>query len=163
MQNLSKVEKVTKQGEDEYFDFRHLIAVNKDVKKAVETLGYLLFDDPNTFDGVDLTFLGQFDYITAVPIQIALSYIERLNIMIGNPNVNFILTGINKEWVPALQKWGYEAWEWEIEETEEDRIIQLTPDNGKVSIYGKEYDVADVIEALDLRERVDSQLKMKLS
>lgn len=147
------------EGEVE-FDFRHLVRIDGNVEEAVRTLSVVTIGDANALDGVDLNFLKDFDYITAVPIQIALSYIERANLIKGNPNVNFIVTGIDKEWVPTLQKMGYIAWE--VEKVEEEltgeEVLELTPDNGKVSIYGKVYDVADIIEALDLRQRVDEAL-----
>lgn len=149
------------EGEVE-FDFRHLVRIDGNVEEAVKTLSMIIIGDANALDGVDLNFLKDFDYITAVPIQIALSYVERANLIKGNPNINFIITGIDKEWVPTLQKMGYVAWE--VEKTEEvltgEEVLELTPDNGKVSIYGKVYDVADIIEALDLRQRVDAALNV---
>lgn len=88
-------------------DFRFLVKVNPDNPKgATEALGGLLEGNREAFD-VDLDFLKQQDFITAVPIEIALTIPMRSQIMYCNPECNFIITGVPTSRVAKLLRYGY--------------------------------------------------------
>jgi len=91
-------------------EFRVLIRVNKDQPEiAVKALGYKVVGDVNAFSEVDLDFIRKQDFITAVPIEIALTLKDRVEALYSHPNLRFIVTGVPARRVPNLYDLGYTA------------------------------------------------------
>lgn len=92
-------------------EFRVLIRVNKDQPEiAVKSLGYKVVGDVNAFSEVDLDFIRKQDFITAVPIEIALTLKDRVEMLYSHPNLKFVVTGVPVQRVPRLYELGYTAY-----------------------------------------------------
>jgi len=89
-------------------DFRIVVKVNpEDPKKALQFLSERVTGKKWLLDGTDLEFVGSQDYITAVPIEIALDMETRAKLIYLNPNVRIIVTGVPANRVAHLREYGY--------------------------------------------------------
>ena len=92
-------------------EFRYLFRVNAENPEiAVKALGFAVTGDPKSFRGIETSFVKNQDFITAVPIDIALSVPERAHIIYRYPDCQFIVTGVPAQRVANLADFGYKAY-----------------------------------------------------
>ena len=91
-------------------EFKYLVKVDKsNTVSSLRTLANLLGHVVNVFDKLDVEFIQDQDYITAVPVEIALSVQERQAILEKYPETRYIITGVRAEDVQRMQNYGYEV------------------------------------------------------
>ena len=109
-------------------NWRKIVEVVPDeVELALEVLALELGLEENTFKGVDLNALKDAEYITAVPIELALTADDRETIMRSNPNIRFVITRVQSDRVSIMvSELGYEliAVDDYLEDIEEDDEIE---------------------------------------
>lgn len=72
------------------------------VDSALETLAVSMGFEENIFSGVDINVLKDAEYITAVPIEIALTSEEREVIINKHPEVKYVVTKVRPERVNEM-------------------------------------------------------------
>ena len=90
-------------------DWRQIVGINGNPEAAVECLAKQVTGNAEAFKGVDLdTIHDKFEYITAVPIEIALTTDARHVLMKSTPEVRWIITGVTPESVKRMvNEYGY--------------------------------------------------------
>lgn len=83
-------------------DWRLLVESKGRGLEARGVLAELLTGDRSALDGADENILSQQDFITAVPIEIALSVPERARIRKAMPDCKWIVTGVPEKDVERL-------------------------------------------------------------
>ena len=84
-------------------DWRQIVGINENPEAAVEFLAKQVTGNAEAFKGVNLdTIHGKFEYITAVPIEIALTTDARHVLMKNTPEVRWIITGVTPESVKRM-------------------------------------------------------------
>lgn len=84
-------------------DFKYLVKVNpNDPLAAARKLGQLILNNENAFSGVDATWIAKQDYITALPVAIALTVEMRAVVQANSPDTKFIVTGVTSANVADL-------------------------------------------------------------
>lgn len=93
-------------------DFKFLVKVNpSDPTLAIKKLGLFVLGNENAFSSVDPDWAGKQDFITAVPIAIALTVDMRAVIQANSPSTRFIVTGVTTENVKDLKEnFGYKVY-----------------------------------------------------
>lgn len=108
-------------------DFKVLVKVNpEDSKAAVRKLGEKVLNDETAFASVDPVWVRKQDYITALPVQVALTVEMRAVVQANSPDTKFIVTGVTSENVDSLiNEFGYKVYPtYTIEDT-------VNPENDK--------------------------------
>lgn len=89
-------------------EFKFIVKVTPNhPEKAVEKLGEVVEKDKTAFQAVDLDFVRKCDFITAVPIEIALTTDLRMRNLYFYPDLRFIVTGVPASRVQNLIEFGY--------------------------------------------------------
>lgn len=93
-------------------DFKYLVKVNpSDPALAIKKLGLSVLGNENAFSSVDPDWASKQDFITAVPIAIALTVDMRAVIQANSPSTRFIVTGVTTENVKDLKEnFGYKVY-----------------------------------------------------
>lgn len=93
-------------------DFKYLVKVNpSDPTLAIKKLGSFVLGNENAFSSVDPNWASKQDFITAVPIAIALTVDMRAVIQANSPSTRFIVTGVTTENVKDLKEnFGYKVY-----------------------------------------------------
>lgn len=93
-------------------DFKFLVKVNpSDPVLAIKKLGLFVLGNENAFSSVDPNWASKQDFITAVPIAIALTVDMRAVIQANSPSTRFIVTGVTTENVKDLKEnFGYKVY-----------------------------------------------------
>ena len=86
-------------------DFKVQVKVNSNPIEALKLLGKEVVGRADAFtrDNIDLSWIEKQDYITAVPIQIALTTEMRDEVMDKNPECRFIVTGVQNSGAEFLE------------------------------------------------------------
>lgn len=97
-------------------DFKILVKVAKTHElDTVKTLGKAIEGNEEAFLDVDPTWVSKQDFITAVPIEVALTMEVRDAVMKNNSNCRFIVTGVPVERVKTLvDRYGYQVLQTEV-------------------------------------------------
>lgn len=83
--------------------FNYLVKVDQsDPLVAVKKLGQLVTGNRDAFANVDVTWARKQDYLTAVPIAIALTVEMRAVCQANSPDIKFIITGVTADNVASL-------------------------------------------------------------
>lgn len=92
-------------------NFKFLVKVDpSNPKRAAEKLGELILNDKNVFASVDPTWTEKQDYITALPIAVALTVEMRAVVQANSPDTKFIVTGVTTKNVSKLiDDFGYKV------------------------------------------------------
>lgn len=89
-------------------NFRVIVKVGAEPLKALQKLGQVVTGNDQDFVSVDLDWIAKCEYITAVPVEIALSMEERAVLMKHVPTCEFIVTGIPANKVKRMvDRYGY--------------------------------------------------------
>lgn len=89
-------------------EFRFIVKVDHSNPIAtLQKLGELVCEDQKAFDGVDVDFVQQQNFITAVPVEIALTTELRAKTLYFNPECRFIVTGVPVNRLSNLLEFGY--------------------------------------------------------
>ena len=89
-------------------EFKFIVRVTPNrPEKALEKLGEVVEKDRTAFQAVDLDFVRKCDFITAVPIEIALTTDLRMRNLYFYPDLRFIITGVPASRVQNLIELGY--------------------------------------------------------
>lgn len=89
-------------------EFKFIVKVTPNrPEKALEKLGEVVEKDKTAFQAVDLDFVRKCDFITAVPIEIALTTDLRMRNLYFYPDLRFIVTGVPASRVQNLIEFGY--------------------------------------------------------
>ena len=93
-------------------DFKVLVKVNpEDSKAAVRKLGEKVLNDETAFASVDPVWVRKQDYITVLPVQVALTVEMRAVVQANSPDTKFIVTGVTSENVDSLiNEFGYKVY-----------------------------------------------------
>lgn len=115
----------------------------KEVKAALKDK--LKFDEGVNFDNLEEGFIENQDYITVVPIQIALDMETRSRVIETMPTCKFIVTGVSEENLDRLLSLGFTVVNMS-EYVSEDSTVKST--NPKDIL--KDHSWAEIKDALDL-------------
>ena len=89
-------------------EFKFIVKVTPNhPEKALEKLGEVVEKDKTAFQAVDLDFVRKCYFITAVPIEIALTTDLRMRNLYFYPDLRFIVTGVPASRVQNLIEFGY--------------------------------------------------------
>lgn len=89
-------------------EFKFIVKVTPNhPEKALEKLGEVIEKDKTAFQAADLDFVRKCDFITAVPIEIALTTDLRARNLYLYPDLRFIITGVPASRVQNLIEFGY--------------------------------------------------------
>lgn len=93
-------------------DFKVLVKVNpEDSRAAIKVLGEKVLNDETAFMSVDPVWVRKQDYITALPVQVALTVEMRAVVQANSPDTKFIVTGVTSENVDSLiNEFGYRVY-----------------------------------------------------
>lgn len=92
-------------------DFKYLFKVNAEHPEiALRCLGLKIANDANAFKGVELDFVRNQEFITAVPVEIALTVGARAELLFKYPDLKFIVTGVPAQRIAHLVDYGYEVY-----------------------------------------------------
>ena len=106
-------------------DFRILVKVNPaEPEKALKFLSEKLTGDPWILRDTDIDFVKKQDYITAVPIEIALDMETRAKLSYLIPGIRVIVTGVPACRVKSLQEYGYTAFNLDAKLEDEDEGVE---------------------------------------
>lgn len=122
-----------------------LVKSKNNANAARKMLAEALFPGhPECLDSTSLDFIKEMDYITALPVEVALSITDRAKLREQEPTVKWIITGVNAEDVSNLvANYGYKVLEPKIE-IHDPTVEALSKDctdqenNSYFSINGKE-------------------------
>lgn len=120
-----------------------LVKSKNNAKAAREALAKEIYpENPNCLDSTDLDFVGEQDYITAVPVEISLIVGERRALRKGSPDTRWVITGVKEADVTNLVvNYGYKVIEPEVpvpEKVEDSSYFEV---NGK-AVTREEYEEA---------------------
>lgn len=91
-------------------EFRYIFKVDHtNPEGTLKLVGEMVAGEPTAFQGVDVNFVNQQDFITAVPIEIALTMDMRAKVIYTNPECRFVITGIPVFRVQNLIEFGYQV------------------------------------------------------
>lgn len=125
-------------------DFKYLVKVNpNDPFAAARKLGQLILENENAFSGVDGTWIAKQDYITALPVAVALTVEMRAVVQANSPDTKFIVTGVTSTNVADLvTDFGYKVYHTvEIKETP---LKDKEPKKEEVQTAGQDSDKTEV-------------------
>lgn len=106
-------------------DFRILVKVNPaEPEKALKFLSEKLTGDPWILRDTDIDFVKKQDYITAVPIEIALDMETRAKLSYLIPGIRVIVTGVPACRVKSLQEYGYTAFNLDAKLEDKDEGVE---------------------------------------
>lgn len=106
-------------------DFRILVKVNPaEPEKALKFLSEKLTGDPWLLRDTDIDFVKKQDYITAVPIEIALDMETRAKLSYLIPGIRVIVTGVPACRVKSLQEYGYTAFNLDAKLEDKDEEVE---------------------------------------
>lgn len=93
-------------------DFKVLVKVNpEDSRAAIKVLGEKVLNDETAFMSVDPVWVRKQDYITVLPVQVALTVEMRAVVQANSPDTKFIVTGVTSENVDSLiNEFGYKVY-----------------------------------------------------
>lgn len=120
-------------------DFKVLVKViPTDPMAALRKLGEKVTDDERSFVSLDPRWVAQQDYITAVPVEVALTVEMREVVQTHDPETRFIITGVTTENVDNLiNMFGYKVFpSCEIEEQDEpvnEALVEAEPSEEAVA------------------------------
>lgn len=91
-------------------EFRYIFKVDHtDPEGTLRHVGEVVAGEPLAFQGVDANFVNQQDFITAVPIEIALTMDMRAKVIYVNPECRFVITGVPVFRIQNLIEFGYQV------------------------------------------------------
>lgn len=129
----------------------NVLVKSRDNAKAARKLlaETLLPENPDCLNSTDLDFIGEQDYIAALPIELALSVKDRANLRLSNPEIRWIITGVREEDVTNLvANYGYKVLEPEREKPIKDQSENVAS-KSYFSINGKEVTEEEFEEKLE--------------
>jgi len=89
-------------------EWRYIVPSGKGLAQAVKmTLSKKLMGTEDSFDSIDDSFFENVGFVTAVPIEIALTMPEREHVRVTCPNTKWIITGVKTEDLGTLQNLGF--------------------------------------------------------
>lgn len=120
--------------------FNYLVKVDQsDPLVAVKKLGQLILNNGNAFSGVDATWIAKQDYITALPVAIALTVEMRAVVQANSPDTKFIVTGVTSANVADLvTDFGYTVYSTVPEEklvAKEEKEVQSAGTNSALEYW----------------------------
>lgn len=137
------------------------VSARKELARAINP------ENEHCFDEANLDFINRQDYITAVPVEIALTVPDRKVILEQNPDLQFIITGVTANAAASLvDKYGYGIIEPEEEEPEsvEDSANPSSSEKENLSntdtieFEGKTYTVEEIGDILHKHEVAKKQV-----
>lgn len=86
-------------------DFKILVKVDpSNPQAAVAVLGQKVLNNEKAFASVDPVWVSKQDYITALPVAVALTVEMRAVVQANSPETKFIVTGVTTENVATLKE-----------------------------------------------------------
>ena len=101
-------------------EFKYIFKVDHtNPQKTLQMLGEKVVGAADAFSDIDLRFVQSQDFITAVPIEIALTTEMRSNLIYQNPVCRFVITGVPVHRIKNLVEYGYAVFTNKVETPEE--------------------------------------------
>ena len=101
-------------------EFRYIFKVDHtDPEGTLKHVGEMVAGEPAAFQSVDINFVNEQDFITAVPIEIALTMDMRARVLYQNPSCKFVITGVPVFKVASLVEYGYQVVAGNIQQPED--------------------------------------------
>lgn len=102
-------------------EFKYILKVDPtNPQKTLERLGELVIGEAEAFADIDIDFVKSQDFITAVPIEVALTIPMRAQILYNNPECRFIVTGVPAFRISNLTEFGYKVYTTKVDLNEEE-------------------------------------------
>lgn len=97
-------------------EFKYILKVDPtNPQRTLERLGELVIGEAEAFADIDIEFVKSQEFITAVPIEIALTIPMRAQILYNNPECRFIVTGVPSFRIKNLTEFGYQVYTTKVE------------------------------------------------
>lgn len=117
-------------------EFKYILKVDPtNPQRTLERLGELVIGEAEAFADIDIEFVKSQEFITAVPIEVALTIPMRAQILYNNPECRFIVTGVPSFRIKNLTEFGYQVYTTKVEAP---KLLTEMPCDGVSELCPKE-------------------------
>lgn len=141
-------------------DWKQIVQVGDNAAVAREKLAELVVGNKHALDDADLDFIDSQEYITAVPVELALTTHDRNILMENHPECRLIVTGVTKESAERLANdYGYTV-HVTIKKKKSEKVPESKPFEMKVRyiVGGKAVEV-EIDDPSKIDEALDKLIK----